>query len=40
MRAAIGQPHTSSIALDAAILGGFTAAMIAGALLAFRRTAG
>jgi ABC-2 type transport system permease protein len=40
MRAAISQPHASSVGLDLLILGGFTGAMTTAALLAFRRTAG
>ena len=37
MRAAIGQPHAFSSALDAAVLVAFAAAMCLGAVLAFRR---
>lgn len=40
MRAAIGHPHVFDWMLDAAVLGGFAAAMCGAAFVAFRRAAG
>jgi ABC-2 type transport system permease protein len=40
MRAAIGQPHAFSAALDVAVQGAFAVAMCGAALTAFRRAAG
>jgi ABC-2 type transport system permease protein len=40
MRAAIGQPHAFSAALDVAVLAAFAAGMCGAALTAFRRAAG